>query len=99
MKKIFGILSALFVFAGVVGCDSDSTTTPPDDSVTPLRFEAKAGFVTRYDEYPVDTAGQFFDKPILSEKRLIQETTVDTGLSFAGKTGVSLHVGPESRFD
>ena len=99
MKKIFGILSALAVITGVVGCNTDPASTPPDDDITPLRFEAKAGFVTRYDEYPVDTAGVYFDKPILSEKRLIEEITTDTALSFEGKTGVSLHVGPGSRFD
>ena len=89
----------MFVFAGVAGCDTDPASTPPDDNITPLRFEAKTSFVTRYDEYPVDTAGVYLDKPILAEKRSFEEISVDTGLTFEGKTGVSLQVGPGSRFD
>ena len=98
MKKLILLIAGVLT-VGLIACNTEGPLPPPDDSITPLRFEAKAGFVTRYDEYPVDTAGVYFDKPILSEKRLIEEITTDTALSFEGKTGVSLHVGPGSRFD
>lgn len=83
----------------VIACDSDETTTPPDNTTDTLRFEAKKGFVSRFDEYPVDTAGPSFDKPILAEHVLVQETISDTGITYFGKSGVSMHIGPGSRFD
>lgn len=74
-----------------LACDSNTETTT-DDNITPLRFDAKAGFVSRFDEYEVDTAGVYFDKPILTSRVEVQETIKDTGLTYQGKSGVSRHV-------
>lgn len=100
MKIVYSFLTMGMLMGGFIACDSDSSTTPPpDDNSDTLHFEAKKGFVTRYDEYPVDTAGPNFDKPIITERVIVSETTVDTGITYSGQSGVSMHIGPGSKFD
>lgn len=94
MKRTIPFLVTItlaFVFAA---CDS-GTDAPQSDDITPVKFEAKAGFVSRYDQYAVDTsdaAGNNPDRLATETKVTIVETTIDTGLTFAGRSGVSMHV-------
>jgi hypothetical protein len=99
MKRSF-VLMAMVATCGFIACNTEGPSTPPPvDTTDTLRFEAKEGFVARYDEYPVDTAGIYFDKPKLDEKKEVQEVVVDTGLTYEGAVGVSRHIAPGSKFD
>jgi hypothetical protein len=93
MKRPYLVLALVALGFAFAACDSD--TTAPSDDITPVKFDAKAGFIARYDQYEVDTSDALGNNPdrLATETKLtIVETTVDTGLTFAGRTGVSMHV-------
>lgn len=85
-------LQLAFFAAGFLFAACDSETEPVSDDITPLKFETRSDFEARYDEYEVDTAGTFYNKPILSTRTEVEETITDTGLTFEGMTRVSRHI-------
>jgi hypothetical protein len=94
MKRSIVFLTMLVFGSMFAACESE-VDAPPSDDITPLKFDAKAGFLSRYDWYEVDTAnaaGNNPDRLATETKVTIEETTVDTGLTYAGRTGVSMHV-------
>jgi hypothetical protein len=94
MKRSIPFLASIALAFIIAACDSGADA-PPTDDITPLKFAAQAGLVTRYDQYDVDTsdaAGNNPDRLATETKVTVQETTSDTGLTYAGRTGVSRHI-------
>jgi len=83
-------IALAFIFAA---CDSGADA-PPSDDITPVPFEAKAGFFSRYDQYAVDTSDASGNNPdkLIQPKVTLIETVDAVGLTFAGRTGVSRHI-------
>lgn len=88
------LLSALFAFviaAGLTSCDSTSEPVNNDPKVQ--TFASKENAIYKYDHYEVDTSdasGNNPDRLVASTKIEVTETIVDTGVSFDGRSNVTI---------